>query len=63
MQEVLPQLPELFKYAETDELTLDATDPIRYRLYSIALNSLLDFNKYELIKQPTLNTLYVKLKK
>lgn len=62
MHEVLPQLPELFKYAETDKLTLDATDATRYRLYSIALSSLLNLNKYELIKQPTTNTLYIELK-
>jgi len=62
IQEILPQLPGLFKHIKTDKLTLDATDTTRYRLYSIALSSLLDLSKYDLIKEPNLNTLYIKLR-
>jgi hypothetical protein len=62
IEKILPQLPNLFDHTKTDKLTLDATDAIRYRLYSIALSSLLDSSKYDLIKEPKLNTLYIKIK-
>lgn len=62
IEKILPKLPNLFDYTKTDKLTLDATDKVRYRLYSIALSSVLDSDKYDLIKEPKSNTLYIKLK-
>lgn len=62
VEEILPQLPKLLQHTQTDKLTLDATDTARYRLYRIALSSLLDRNKYELVEEPALNILYIKIK-
>ena len=62
IKEVLPMLPDILKHTETSKLTLDATDTARYRLYRIAMHKLLDSDKYELIEEPSTNSLYIKLK-
>jgi hypothetical protein len=62
IDEILPKLPDLLKHFDIDKLTVDATDNVRFRLYSIALTSLLDKDKFELIKVPESNILHIRLK-
>jgi hypothetical protein len=60
VEEILPKLSYFLGYFKVDKLTLDATDYVSYRLYSIALSGLLDKSKFELVKAPDINTLYIK---
>lgn len=62
VREILPKLKNYFDHFGLDELTLDVTDNLRYRLYRSGLNKILDKSKYNIIEDPTKNTLYIKLK-
>jgi len=62
LHEILPMLPKVLSHFSVDKLTLDAVDQARYRLYRLALSRLLDKNKYSLVLNPEVNTLYIKLK-
>ena len=46
-----------------DYITLDPTDEIRYRLYRIALNSILNKSEYEMKEDEKKNLLFIKRKK
>ncbi len=50
VDELLPKFDQINKQLNVNELKLDPNEKIRYRLYRIALNQVLDTNKYELIE-------------
>jgi hypothetical protein len=62
INEILYQLPSLFKNFHINKLTLDPIDYSRYRLYKLALNNILDKFKYDLVEDQENKLLYIVLK-
>jgi hypothetical protein len=61
--EILPLMKSYEDHFGIDYITLDPTDEIRYRLYRIALNSILNKSEYEMKEDEKKNLLFIKRKK
>lgn len=62
VNEILPLLKSYENHFGIDYITLDPTDKIRYRLYRIALNSIIDKSKYSIEENDKKNLIYIKRK-
>ena len=62
VDEILPLLKSYENHFGIDYITLDPTDKIRYRLYRIALNSIIDKSKYSIEEDDKKNLIYIKRK-
>ena len=62
VDEILSLLKSYETHFGIDYITLDPTDKIRYRLYRIALNSIIDKSKYSIEEDDKKNLIYIKRK-
>lgn len=62
VDEILSLLKSYENHFGIDYITLDPTDKIRYRLYRIALNSIIDKSKYSIEEDDKKNLIYIKRK-
>lgn len=63
VDELLPYFEKVVsKYHNIDEVKFYATDHIRYRLYRMTFNKIIDKTKYDIQEVPDKNTLILKLK-
>ena len=62
VDEILSLLKSYENHFRIDYITLDPIDKIRYRLYRIALNSIIDKSKYSIEEDDKKNLIYIKRK-
>jgi len=63
IEEILPLMKSYEDHFGIDYITLDPTDKIRYRLYRMSLNQIIDKSEYEVKDDEKRNLLYIKRKK
>jgi hypothetical protein len=62
VKEILPKLEDCMSDFNIDKITLDPTDNLRYRLYRLALNTVLKNTDYKIEEDSQNRLLYIKKK-